>query len=319
MPWLHFPHACWGWIHDIQRGLRTSPRFRAGRTHSKRPGHHHPGGLCPHTRCTGAVLLALRASTSGKILTVFGCGAIEIPANDPKWVALHPSVSDHVYVTSDNPRSEDRLHHRRHRPEECGLVHDRSRSQIGNPGPSARPRGRHRPHCGQRARNHPNHRVGPFISMIEKWRAAPWRSPHDLYCRKNWLKDVVADSWPEEHLEGCALTRGPSKPATGFWPFVEIRFDAHDFIEQAIEAGATGVIAEHTRPGWSAGHSSGSGLTGTAEPRPFCSFQIRWSCCGHYWQCRKNHNARAWSAWFWRIWVRSIKRRATSTTMLDSH
>ncbi len=42
---------------------------------------------------------------------------------------------------------------------------------------------------------------------------------------------------------------------TGDW-FLAIRgdrFDAHDFIEQAIEAGATGVIAEHTRPGWSAG------------------------------------------------------------------
>ena len=31
------------------------------------------------------------------------------------------------------------------------------------------------------------------------------------------------------------------------------RFDAHDFLEQAIEAGATGVIAEEVRPGWSAG------------------------------------------------------------------
>jgi UDP-N-acetylmuramoyl-tripeptide--D-alanyl-D-alanine ligase len=40
------------------------------------------------------------------------------------------------------------------------------------------------------------------------------------------------------------------------------RFDAHHFLDQAIEAGATGVIAEEVRPGWNAGYIKvGDGLT----------------------------------------------------------
>jgi UDP-N-acetylmuramoyl-tripeptide--D-alanyl-D-alanine ligase len=40
------------------------------------------------------------------------------------------------------------------------------------------------------------------------------------------------------------------------------RFDAHNFLDKAIEAGATGVIAEEVRPGWNAGYIEVSdGLT----------------------------------------------------------
>ncbi len=53
------------------------------------------------------VLLAMRALTSGKILTVFGCGGDRDPGKRPQMGRAASLGSDHVYITSDNPRSED--------------------------------------------------------------------------------------------------------------------------------------------------------------------------------------------------------------------
>ena len=51
----------------------------------------------------------------------------------------------------------------------------------------------------------------------------------------------------------CTDTRA-IQPGDWFLAMRGDRFDAHDFLDQAIEAGATGVIAEEVRPGWSAGY-----------------------------------------------------------------
>ena len=51
----------------------------------------------------------------------------------------------------------------------------------------------------------------------------------------------------------CTDTR---KITAGDW-FLALRgerFDAHDFLGQAIDAGASGVIAERVPEGWSHGH-----------------------------------------------------------------
>jgi UDP-N-acetylmuramoyl-L-alanyl-D-glutamate--2,6-diaminopimelate ligase len=56
-----------------------------------------------------AVLGTLRPLTRGRILTVFGCGGDRDAAKRPLMGAAAEAASDRVYLTSDNPRSEDPL------------------------------------------------------------------------------------------------------------------------------------------------------------------------------------------------------------------
>jgi UDP-N-acetylmuramoyl-L-alanyl-D-glutamate--2,6-diaminopimelate ligase len=52
------------------------------------------------------VLLALRPLTSGKLRVVFGCGGDRDRAKRPKMAKVAESLADTIYVTSDNPRTE---------------------------------------------------------------------------------------------------------------------------------------------------------------------------------------------------------------------
>lgn len=54
-----------------------------------------------------AVLRTLRTVTPGRIITVFGCGGDRDRAKRPRMGAVAESGSDHVIITSDNPRSEN--------------------------------------------------------------------------------------------------------------------------------------------------------------------------------------------------------------------
>lgn len=53
------------------------------------------------------VLTTLRPMTTGRIITVFGCGGERDREKRPKMGRVVEQFSDHVIVTSDNPRSED--------------------------------------------------------------------------------------------------------------------------------------------------------------------------------------------------------------------
>jgi UDP-N-acetylmuramoyl-L-alanyl-D-glutamate--2,6-diaminopimelate ligase len=55
------------------------------------------------------VLPALRESTKGKLITVFGCGGDRDRAKRPRMARAVEELSDISIVTSDNPRSEDPL------------------------------------------------------------------------------------------------------------------------------------------------------------------------------------------------------------------
>lgn len=52
-------------------------------------------------------LLALKEATSGKIITLFGCGGDRDRLKRPLMAQIAEELSDSVIVTTDNPRSED--------------------------------------------------------------------------------------------------------------------------------------------------------------------------------------------------------------------
>ena len=53
------------------------------------------------------VLSALRPITSGKLRVLFGCGGDRDPTKRPRMARAVEKLADAIYVTSDNPRTED--------------------------------------------------------------------------------------------------------------------------------------------------------------------------------------------------------------------
>jgi UDP-N-acetylmuramoyl-L-alanyl-D-glutamate--2,6-diaminopimelate ligase len=53
------------------------------------------------------ILRALRAETTGRLITVFGCGGDRDPGKRPLMGRVATALSDDTIITSDNPRTED--------------------------------------------------------------------------------------------------------------------------------------------------------------------------------------------------------------------
>jgi UDP-N-acetylmuramoyl-L-alanyl-D-glutamate--2,6-diaminopimelate ligase len=61
---------------------------------------HTPDGLAN-------ALAACRPFTAGRLICVFGCGGDRDRSKRPQMGAIAAQLADHLYVTSDNPRTED--------------------------------------------------------------------------------------------------------------------------------------------------------------------------------------------------------------------
>ena len=102
----------------LKRGLQNCPNVpgrlevvTADRDHTgPLPRIERPAVLVDYAHTHDAlenVLRALEAVTAGELIVVFGCGGDRDTAKRPKMAEVAARIADRLYVTSDNPRTED--------------------------------------------------------------------------------------------------------------------------------------------------------------------------------------------------------------------
>ncbi len=94
-------------VHQIANGLKDAPGA-PGRLQAVRAGQPF-AVLVDYAHTDDAlqnVLTALRPLTRGKLRVVFGCGGDRDRTKRPRMAKVATEIADVVYVTSDNPRTE---------------------------------------------------------------------------------------------------------------------------------------------------------------------------------------------------------------------
>jgi UDP-N-acetylmuramoyl-L-alanyl-D-glutamate--2,6-diaminopimelate ligase len=61
----------------------------------------------PHAGCIAKVLQTARQLQPKRLLVVFGCGGERDRAKRPAMAQIAEELADFIWITSDNPRSED--------------------------------------------------------------------------------------------------------------------------------------------------------------------------------------------------------------------
>lgn len=100
--------VCGASVHQLAAGLRDA-RGAPGRLQPVSAGQPF-AVLVDYAHSDDAldnVLSALRPLTQGKLRVLFGCGGDRDPSKRPRMARVAERLADAVYVTSDNPRTED--------------------------------------------------------------------------------------------------------------------------------------------------------------------------------------------------------------------
>ncbi|HWE01511.1 MAG TPA: UDP-N-acetylmuramoyl-L-alanyl-D-glutamate--2,6-diaminopimelate ligase [Tepidisphaeraceae bacterium] len=95
-------------VHQIAAGLRDA-QGAPGRLQAVRAGQRF-AVLVDYAHTDDAlqnVLSALRPLTRGKLRVLFGCGGDRDRTKRPRMAKIAEKLADFIYVTSDNPRTED--------------------------------------------------------------------------------------------------------------------------------------------------------------------------------------------------------------------
>jgi UDP-N-acetylmuramoyl-L-alanyl-D-glutamate--2,6-diaminopimelate ligase len=95
-------------VHQVAAGLRDAPGapgrlepVRAGQSFAVLVDYAHTDDALRN------VLSALRPLTRGKLRVVFGCGGDRDRTKRPRMAEIAHRLADVIYVTSDNPRTEN--------------------------------------------------------------------------------------------------------------------------------------------------------------------------------------------------------------------
>lgn len=96
----------------LQQLIQFLPQLKAPRGRMEFVGKSSKGAsiYIDYAHTPDALMNALRTirpHTSGKLHVVFGCGGDRDPGKRPMMGKIATQFADHVYVTDDNPRSED--------------------------------------------------------------------------------------------------------------------------------------------------------------------------------------------------------------------
>ena len=202
------------------------------------------------------VLSALRPHTRGRLFVVFGAGGDRDRGKRPQMGEVARRLADRAIVTDDNPRSEDPAEIRKQilaAVPEAENIGDRRAAILQavaelrggrhpggcRQGPRARSDHRRRDPAVRRPRGDPRcpGRPGgePVVTAAPLWTAAEAADATGGQAIGDWMASGVSiDSRSLEPGDLFVALQGPN-------------FDGHDYVQQALDAGACAALV-HSRP-----------------------------------------------------------------------